>query len=459
MLAGIDRTPLVGRQRELALLHERLLLAQQGSGGAVVLAGEAGIGKSRLIAEAKAAATAAGFLILQGSCFEPDRALPYAPIVDLLRSLQPRGAVSEPNPLLAGAAPQLLDLLPELARHGPETAAAVSAEPDQERRRLVQAIVAFLLGCAAAQPLLLVFEDLHWSDDATLEFLRAFTRRLADAPVLVLLSYRSDEAHEALGHLLAELERARLSIELSLSRLAPPEVDAMLRAIFAQNQPIRREFLDAVYGLTEGNPFFIEEVLKALVAAGDIFRVGDAWDRRPLGELRIPRTVQDAVRRRTRDLSAAARRVLMIGAVAGQRFDFPLLQTVTGHGEPELLDLIKELIAVQLVVEESADRFSFRHALTRQAVLSELLTRERRALHREIAEALEQLSASTAAELYLADLAYHCHAGGIWPQALDYARRAGERAHAMYAPRAAAEHFTRALDATEALALPPPPDL
>ncbi|HZQ38611.1 MAG TPA: tetratricopeptide repeat protein, partial [Dehalococcoidia bacterium] len=202
-----------------------------------------------------------------------------------------------------------------------------------------------------------------------------------------------------------------------------------------------------------------EEVLEALVAAGDIFQVGGAWDRRPLVELRIPRTLQDAVRRRTRGLGTEARRLLVSAAVAGQRFDFAVLQELTGRGEGELIERIKELIAAGLVVEEADDRFVFNHALTRQAIEAELLARERRALHREIAEALERLAAATAPDRYLAELAYHCHAAQRWEQALDYARRAGEHARAMYAPRAAVAHFSRALDAARALGLPAPLDL
>jgi len=459
VLAGIDRTPLVGRQRELSALRERLRLARQGNGGAVVLSGEAGIGKSRLIAEMKAAAAAEGFLVFQGNCFEPDRGLPYAPIVDLLRTLPRHNADDQQGGLLDALPPELQALLPELAWRLPAAIPVAPVEPEQEKRRLVQAIVAFLSSRAAARPLLLVFEDLHWSDDASLEVLRTLARRFATAPALLLISCRSDEAHEGLSHLLAELARERLTVELPLDRLASRDVDGMLRAIFAQARPVRQDFLNALHELTEGNPFFIEEVLKALVAAGDIFQVDGAWDRRPLAELRIPRTVQDAVHRRTRQLSPAARRLLLIAAVAGQRFDFSLLQALVEQDEAGLLALIKELIAAQLVAEEAGDRFAFRHALTRQAVEAELLTRERRALHREIAGALERLSASAAPDRYLADLAHHCHAAGLWPQTLDYARRAGERARAMYAAGAAAEHFSRALDAARALGAPVPFDL
>jgi len=147
----------------------------------------------------------------------------------------------------------------------------------------------------------------------------------------------------------------------------------MLRAIFALPRSARLELSDPIYELTEGNPFFVEEVLTSLIAAGDIFYENGRWDRKPLSELHIPRSVQDAVHQRTDLLSEDARRALILAAVAGRRFDFALLQQLTHHDEPHLLSLMKELIAAQLVVEESEERFAFRHALTRQAIYADLL--------------------------------------------------------------------------------------
>lgn len=162
----------------------------------------------------------------------------------------------------------------------------------------------------------------------------------------------------------------------------------MLQAIFALNQPVRAEFLEPLYTLTEGNPFFIEEVLKVLVAAGELFYADDGWTRKSMPELHIPPSVQEAVQRRTAQLRPAAPRLLTLAAVVGRRFDFVLLQQVAGHDEADLLALIKELVAAQLVVEESADNFAFRHALTRQAVYGALLGRERQILHRTIGAAM-----------------------------------------------------------------------
>lgn len=294
-------------------------------------------------------------------------------------------------------------------------------------------------------------EDLHWSDETSLEFLHYLARRCAAHRLLLLLTYRSDEVHASLRHFLAHLDREHLAQECSLERLTRDEVEEMLRAIFSLPRSTRLEFPDSFYSLTEGTPFFVEEVLKSLIATGDLFYADGRWKRRSLGEWHIPRSVQDAVEPRTDQLSVPAKEVLTLAAVAGRRFDFALLQALTYHDEPHLLPLIKELIAAQLVVQESSDQFAFRHALTRQAIYGDLLARERKALHQSIAYTLERLS-HTQLETHLAELAYHFYKAGAWEKALLYAQRAGEQAQALYAPHAAIEQMTRALDAAHHLA-------
>jgi DNA-binding CsgD family transcriptional regulator len=308
----------------------------------------------------------------------------------------------------------------------------------------------------------MVIEDLHWSDDTSLEFLLALAHRLAAHPILLCLTYRNDEAHDAehrsLSHFLAELNRERLASEQVLKRLTRAEVDALIQAIFELGRSVYTEFLEPIYALTEGNPFFIEEALKSLIEAGDIFYKDGVWARKPIHTLRIPRSVQDAVRQRAQKLNEAARHILTLAAVAGQRFDFAILQQVAGVAERELLQCIKELTAAQFVVEESADQFTFRHALTREAIYTDLLARERNALHRTLAETMEQVYAD-ALDQHLAELAYHYDEAGEWAKTLTWAQRAGEQAQRLYTPRAAIEHFTRALAAAVHLKLQPSPQL
>ena len=377
----------VGRASYFAVLHQHIEQVSQGRGQTLLIAGEAGIGKSRLAAEAIRLARQAGYNYLPGRCFEPDRMLPYAPVLDLLRTYLGTPPSAE---VLRSWPPSLTQLLPELETSSPETPAAPRLDPQQERARRFQALLQFLLqqGTPPGPPLLIVIEDLHWADDSSLEFLLHVGRRLPTQRVWMLLTYRNDEMHPALQHFLAEFEHARLATELTLARLSSAEVEAMIRAIFEPPGPVREEFVTALHSRTDGNPFFIEETLKSLVAAGDIYYANGAWTRKPLGELGIPRTVNDAVQRRTRQLSERGGQLLTLAAVAGRRFDLRLLQAVTRQSEEELLRSVKELMAAQLVHEESADQFAFRHELTRQAVVAGLLARERRSLHGQLLQAM-----------------------------------------------------------------------
>jgi DNA-binding CsgD family transcriptional regulator/tetratricopeptide (TPR) repeat protein len=446
---------LIGRAAHLAALGRALEEVRGGMGRTVLLAGEAGIGKSRLVAEAKAWAAGAGCTILEGHCFESDRALPYAPFLDLLRAHLVGRSPDELAQALGPAAPELVKLLPELATLLPGLAPSPPLRPEAEKRRLYHMLAHFLAGLAPGQPLLLSIEDLHWSDETSLDFLLSLARRIPSHPLLLLLTYRSDEPHPSLSHFLAELDRERLATEVRLARLSTGEVELMLRAIFALDRPVRADLLHAIYTLTDGNPFFIEEVLRSVAAPGDLFDAVAGPDHLPLGEVRIPRSVEDAVQRRLARVSLAARDLLALAAVAGRRFDVTLLCELTQRDERALLPLLKEAIGAQLVVEESVDRFAFRHALTRQAVYRQLLARERRALHRRVAEAMERLYADPA-ETHVSDLAYQYYEAEVWPKALEYARRAGERAQVLHAPSAAVEHFTRALEAARHLAASPP---
>jgi DNA-binding CsgD family transcriptional regulator len=449
---------LLGREPQLAALDSMLTQAREGHGRTVLVSGEAGIGKSRLVAEVQIRAQQHGVVLIQGRCFEPDRVLPYAPLLDLLRGWVAAHAADPVRTMLGPIAADLVRRLPELAALMPDLPPPRAPEPGQEQHRHIQALMQFFTRLSGRGPVLVVFEDLHWSDEASLEVALALARRAASLPLLLLLTYRGDEISAELGPFLAALDRERLAIDMPLRRLSPGDVAAMIRAIFDVPHEPPAAFVDALYAITEGNPFFVEEMLKSLAADSDLSFARDDWERIPLQSLHLPRSVQIAVQQRLSKLSAEARDVLTLAAVAGRRFDFDLLQTLTGRDEAALIRLIKELIRAQLVVEESADSFAFRHALTRQAVENDLLARERQALHRTIATAMEQLYAEKL-DMYLADLAEHCWAAGLWDKAVEYARRAGEAAQALYAPRAAIVQYTRAIEATQRLRQKPNADL
>jgi DNA-binding CsgD family transcriptional regulator len=276
--------------------------------------------------------------------------------------------------------------------------------------------------------------------------------------MVVLGTYRLEDGSDRLREWLVQLDRERNVQEVKLTPLTRHEVGAMLQAIFGQQRRVPSDLVDALYTLAEGNPFFTEELLKSLLESG-LLAYADGvwdWDRRPVTEWQIPRSLQSIVQQRVAQLDHPARDVVELAAVIGRRFDFELLRAVAQVDERTLLAMIKELISAQLVVEESRDQFAFRHALTREAIYTDLLARERAALHRAVAEAAERVHAASL-EACLDDLAYHYFEGGVRDRALSFARQAGERAQGLYAPRAAVEQYSRALESAQYLAERAPP--
>jgi tetratricopeptide (TPR) repeat protein len=446
--------------------------AYRGHGQTVLISGEAGIGKSRLVTEtirharsSDVQAESQAALILEGRCFEPDRALPYAPFLDLLRSFLSIHSLDAAVELLGPNATELVKLLPEFADHLPDPAPETTLDPEQEKRRLFQALSHFFTRLSTLQPLVVIIEDIHWSDDNSLEFLLFLARHLAPHPILLLLTYRSEEDHPALLQFLAGLDRERLTTELALSHLTIDEVEVLIRTIFGLSRTVSTDFVAAIYTATEGNPFFIEEMLKSLVSSGEIVYGDGKWEPRSsemgtaLGipipnHAHLPRSILLAVQQRFNHLNVEAKEVLSFAAVLGRCFDFTLLQHVTGRKEVDLVRLVKELITAQLLVEEADDVLAFRHALTRQAAYTDLLARERRSLHHAVAQTMERLYANEP-DSHLGDLAYHFYQAGAWTKVLEYAQSAGEKARALYAPRAAIEHYSHAVEAAQRLAQTP----
>jgi DNA-binding CsgD family transcriptional regulator len=419
-----------------------------------MIVGEAGVGKSRLLRAMTDEARSTGFVALHGACFEAERSIPYAPLLDLVRLFAGSVSPAVVAHVLAPAAAELVGLFPELRPLLPDATPSPTVDPESDKRRLFHALAQTVAILARTQPMLIAFEDVHWSDDATLDLVFHLARSHASLPVVIALTYRGEEVGPRLARLIADLERARVVDELPVERLGRNDVGSMLRAIFGAHENLGQEFVHVLHGLTEGNPFFVEETLKALIIAGDLTATGGAWRARPLERVHVPKTALEAVRRRLAALTAPARAVASTAAVAGRRFDFGLLQTLTDHDEKELLALVKELIAAQLVVEESAERFAFRHALTREAIYNELLARERIALHREVAAALERHHAGSLDGVVEA-LAYHAWEAGDWERAATYAARAARHALALSAPREAVGHLDRAFAASERAGVEP----
>jgi DNA-binding CsgD family transcriptional regulator/tetratricopeptide (TPR) repeat protein len=439
---------LIGRGPYIEILRQFCEQGRLGQGQTVILAGEAGIGKSRLAAEVKTMARQAGFTVLQSDCLEAECALPYAPFLRLLRRLA--AETGSPD------APQLAELLPELRGAWPERETRARLEPDQARAEQCDALSSALT--RQPPPLLLVIEDLHWCDEASLEFLLQFARSLVGRPILLLLTYRSDEAQPALRPLVAELERTQLAVELNLTRLPRADVAFMIRVIFEQARPVRAELAEALHALTNGNPLFVEEALQTLVAAGVVYQANGLWTNQPLAGLQLPLTVQAAVQRRQAQLSPGAQELLALAAVVGRPLDASLIRALAPADADQRQRQMGEVREAQLITIEPDGSFGPRHHLVRQAVYSGLMARERQALHGRVLAGLAAAGAA-AHDAYLAEAAEHAFQAGQWAPAVLLARRAGERALALHWPRAASEHFTRALEAARRLDRPAPASL
>jgi len=445
---------LIGRETDLQRLDRLVTQLQEGKGQIALISGEAGIGKSRLVREARAEAPQ-GTVILEGSCFQTESILPYAPLLDLFRNFFGSHSPEEIAHLIGDSAPQLAKLFPELTHYLPDLtlSATSSPDPEKEKRRIFQTLAGTLTQLAQRHPLIVILEDLHWSDSTSLEFLLLLARRISAQPILLLLTYRSEDTTPELTHLLAELDRERLGMEFALKPMNSSEVEEMLQAILDSPQvPVSKDFLEPIFALTEGNPFFIEEILKALTAEGDISYANGIWDRKEINPSHIPRTIQDAVQRRMQQLNEGTLQALRLASVMGRRFDFRLLQELLDIDEAGLMRMLKELIAAQLVAEESADHFAFRHALTREAIYTTLLLRERQILHRQVGESTERLYAFSI-HPHLADLSYHYYSAGDWEKALHYSQQAGERARRLYSQREAIVYYSRALVAARHLSI------
>jgi DNA-binding CsgD family transcriptional regulator len=397
----------------------------------VIVGGEAGVGKTRLVEEAAARARDAGARVLTGSCIELGGAgLPLSPIVDALRSLIRVMDADELEPLLGPARDELARLLPELA---PDRRTSLAAISEEGSVRLLELVFGVIQRLAAEQPLMLVIEDLHWADRSTLDLVALLVRALRGVRVLLVITFRSDELHR--GHSLRPLvtgwERVRSVRRLELQRFSREETAGQLEAILGA--PPERPMLELLYERSEGNAFLIEEILGALQEGAR----ADA----------LPVTLRDVLLARAERLSAPTLGLLRVAAAAGRSVPDRLLSIVSDLDEPSLDEALREAVEHHLlVVDETGQGYRFRHALTRDAVYGDALPRERVRIHRAYAEALSADPALAGAGASVAAaLALHWSAAHDLPRALVASIEAARLA-AAYAPAEALRHFEHGLE-------------
>jgi class 3 adenylate cyclase len=402
-LAAAPGAPIVGRAAALATLTAQLEAVTNGPAGIVLVAGEPGIGKSRLVAEVARRAHEQGVVVVLGRCDE-EAALPYEPFVEVVRHLHAHDALS---PL-----PGLPLLLPELP------ASTVAVDPERARTLAVDTIRDALLEVADRDRVLLVLEDLHWAAGPTLRALRQVLRDAGDRPLLVVGTYRDtdvDRSHPFAG-LLADLRRDGTLERVALSGLVADDVEELLTSIAGHDLDAGGRRLAAMlHTETSGNAFFISAVLAHLVESGALVEREGRWSATvDLARVGLPEGIRDVVGRRLSRLGGEAESVLATAAVIGGSFDALLLQTVHGGDADAVLDALDAALTAGLVVEEPgpAPRYGFAHALVRQTVLGELTSVRRARLHARLAEAFAARAGTSV--LRAVDAAQHaCEANGL----------------------------------------------
>ena len=444
---------LIGREEEWQLLQGAFRRAVSGRRQLALVAGEPGIGKTRLVMEFARAVASEGQVLL-GRC-DQEALLPQQPFVEALEWYVrecPQSILDEHLANLDGAW-ELAQLAAPLSRRVGPIREPAESHPESRRYRLFEAVATLISGIASRRPLLLVLEDLHWADRPTLLLLRHLLRSSHEAPLCIIATYRENELSRThpLSEMLAELRREEGVTRIGLSGLEETHVHHFIERWVGREPPASLTHL--VANNTEGNPFFISEVLRHLDETNQLSSL-DAADRSPSDLGGLPEGVRDAIGRRLSRLSEGCHRILGFAAVIGREFALPVLQQVADLSEDQTIDLLDEALAARLVhaVPGSGERFTFTHALLRDTLYEELTPTRRSRLHRRVAEVLAGL-ASPVAQPH-ADLAHH-YSRSASPddaqKAIVHAIAAAERSAAAFALEEAARFYQIALQALDRL--------
>ncbi len=439
-------SPLVGRERELAVLSQNAERAASGEGQVVFIAGEAGIGKSRLLLELRRRLGPDSFRWLEGRCASYGRNFPYLPVVDLLKAVFGVAEDDDEGRIIARVdetvarwdeqaqkrAPYLKYLLS--VDPGDETVA--NMDPQERHPDTLDALGDLLVQESRSRPLVVVVEDVHWADQMSLEALGTLRWVVPTVPVLLLLTHR------------LEYQPPVEQSVLSVARLDTGASAELTRGVL-EADALPADVEELVTGKAEGNPFYIEEVTKALVEAGVLERVADTGYRlaRAIDQVEIPGTIQEVILSRIDRLAREAKEAMQLASVVGREFTARVLDRISDL-EAQLSDVLGELAALELILEKEHFpelAYMFKHALVHDVAYATLLAERRRALHRLVGTAIEELYADRLAEQY-ETLAHHYFEGQDWEKALGYLERAGDKAAAAYANQEALRFYGRALE-------------
>lgn len=442
----------VGRDAEAEIVARLGKEAASGERRVVLVAGEAGVGKTRLVAEAAAGFHREGAVVMFGRC-EEELGVPYQPFAEAFSEYVAAAPPADLAGQLGSLGGELSRLVPDLPARIAGLAAPLQAEPETERYRLFEAVREFLAVVSETTPVVLVLDDLHWAARPTLALLMHLVRRTERGRLMVIGTYRDTDLGRThpLAEVLADLRRLAGTERVALTGLDEAGVVAFVEAV--TQHPVEGELLAltrAVSTETEGNPFFVGEVFRHLAESGAAAEVDGRWRvLRPLAEVGIPEGVREVVGRRLSRLSEGANEVLTTAAVIGREFELGLLAEATDGGTEAALDAVEQAEGAHLVVARSGRPgvYAFAHALVRSTLYEELPTAARLRQHRRIGLTLERRVGAA-----LVDLAHHFVEAaplGEAGRAVDYARRAGDHARDDLAFEEAASHYEHALAALD----------
>jgi class 3 adenylate cyclase len=448
-VAELSREPFVGREAERDALANAWRTARGGERRLMLIAGEPGIGKTRLAAELARDVHANGALVLFGTCDE-DGGAPFQPWQQALGYFVGNLSEGELGAIVTGEVELAARVLPELHRRLPDLPRASAEAREVDRYQIFEAVDALVADASNRAPLLVLLDDLHWADKPTLVLLRHVLRSARPAALLVVATYRETDVARVhpLSEVLADLRREPRVGRVHLHGLDTAELGAFVESRAQEEPPAA--FVRALHAETEGNPFFVQEVLRHLVDSGVLRRESGRWvSEQSIGELGIPEGVRDVVGQRLSRLSDRANEVLRAAAVLGREFELVVLEGLLAHSRDTLLDSLDEAVRARILgeVPGAAGRYQFAHALIRHTLYEELGAAPRMRLHWRAGEALERRHAR-ALDAHASAIAQHFAEGvlaGDVLRAVDASLRAGRSAEAAAGHEQARVHFERAL--------------
>jgi predicted ATPase len=456
---------LIGRQAECDRLRGYLAAARQGDGRLVLVEGEVGVGKTRLV-QAALDGEEEQLYLLAGRCYESEVARPYQAVVEALRDFLRREEDAQGTGLYTFLTSLLTPLwlaeisrlLPELSEAIPNLPVNAPLDPAQERSRLFEAVAQLLVALSQVKPAILFLDDLHWADEDSLQLLQYLARATQRERVLLLGAYRSEEEAEPLTRLTRSLAQDGRLERITLHRLTLDELTAMIRSMAGMTSGGER-FSRRIYQETAGNPFFTIEVIRSLFEAGVLRQEAGgwttAWQDFATGyrQIPVPPSVRDVIHARLDRLDETGRQLVETAAVARHQFTFATVWEASGKDELTALDAFDRLLQAQLIHElpegggliAGHTRYEFTHQVVREVAYQRLSGARRQHLHRRVAETLERQAGDDLDEV-VDQLAFHYAQAGARDKALHYALQAGDRAARLYAHEKALEHYGRALE-------------